>query len=335
MDDPDRTVVPRTGLALPGDTDRSGEWLVDYAVRASEAGFDSVWAPEAWGYDPFVLLGRTAARTECALGTCISNAFSRSPTALASSALALQEATDGQFVLGVGASTPSVVEDFHGQSFERPLRRIRELLEIVDLALSGDRIDYDGQIFELEGFRFQSVPDRSVPVFNAALGRTNMALSIDHADGIIPHLHPLSAIEEALADARERANRDREIHVAPSVPTAISEDPDEAERVLSDHVASYVGTTEVYRDVVARHGFETEAERIHAAWQDGRRGDAAAAVSRDLQEDVGIAGTPEYARDRFRDLLDGPADTVIVSFPRSITDDMYEAAVEVLPPEDV
>lgn len=324
---------PRTGIVLPEYADKSGEWLVEYAEDAVDSGFDSVWVGEGWGYSPFTLLGRIAERTDCALGTCIANAFSRSPSALAANALTLHEATDGRFLLGIGSSTPLVVERFHGQSFERPLRRIRETIEIVEMALSGDRIDYDGEIFELGGFKLNHADGQNVPVLNAALGRTNIAMSIDYANGLIPHLMPLPAIEDAIEAARDRANRDRELHVTPSIPTAVSDDPEEARTVLSRHIAYYVGSTDFYNNVVTDHGFPGEAETIQNAWQNGDKAGAAEAVTPELQDALGIAATPERARERIRALLDGVVDTALVSFPEGATEEMFEATLEALPPE--
>lgn len=324
---------PRTGIVLPEYADRSGDWLVDYAEEAAASGFDSVWVGEGWGYNPFSLLARIAERTDCALGTCIANAFARSPAALAANALTIHEATDGRFLLGLGSSTPLVVEGYHGQSFERPLRRIRETIEILDLALSGDRIDYDGEVFDLGGFALNHADGQEVPVLNAALGTTNIAMSIDFADGLLPHLMPLPAIEDAIDEARDRANRDRDLHVSPSIPTAVSEDPEEARSVLSRHVAYYVGSTDFYNGVVADHGFPEEAEAIQSAWQDGDKAGAADAVTPELQDALGIAGTPEHARERVTDLLDGVVDTALISFPQGATDEMFEATLDALPPE--
>lgn len=324
---------PRTGIVLPEYADRSEDWLLQYAEAAAASGFDSVWVGEGWGYGPFPLLARIAERTDCALGTCIANAFSRSPAALAANALALHDATDGQFLLGIGSSTPLVVERFHGEPFEDPLRRIRETIEILELALSGDRIDYDGKIFELSGFTLNHADGQQVPVLNAALGTTNIAMSIDYADGLLPHLMPLPAIEEAIAEGRERANRDRDLHVSPSIPTAVSDDPAEAREVLSRHLAYYLGSTDFYNGVVADHGFPEEAEAIKTAWRDGEKAEAAEAVTPELQDALGIAGTPDHARERVRDLLDGVVDTALISFPQGATDEMFETTLDALPPE--
>lgn len=320
---------PRTGVILP--EDRPADWQVDYARRAAQAGFESVWASEAWGPNPFPVLGRISEHVDCTLGTCIANAYARSPGALAASALAMHDATDGQFILGLGASTPAIVEGFHGESYDRPLRRVRELLEIVDLALAGERIDYDGEVFDLSGFALQGADGATVPVFNAALGRTNVALTIDHADGFLPHLLPLTALEDAVADAEERAHTGASsLRVSPSIPTAVAADPDAARDVLAGHVAFYAGSTEFYNDVIANNGFPDAAAAIREAWQSGERSAAADAVPRELVDAIGIAGTPEMARERIEELLAGPVDTALLSFPHGTTEEMLEATLDVL-----
>ncbi|MFC7157123.1 LLM class flavin-dependent oxidoreductase [Halomarina halobia] len=325
---------PRTGLVLPEYAAVEDDWLVDFAVRAADAGFDSVWCGEGWGYNPFQLLARVGERTDVCLGTCIANVFARSPTALAANALALHDLTGGRFVLGLGTSTPQVVEAFHGGSFERPLRRLRETIEIVDLALSGERIDYDGEVFSLRGFALNHADGDEVPIFNAALGPTNVALTIDFADGLLPHVMPLPALESVIARGEERAHSAANLHVSPSVPTSVSADPAEAERVLAKHVAYYAGSTDFYNDVIASNGFRDEAEAIRSAWRGGDTEGAAAAVSRDLVDAVGIAGTPDDARERVRELLDGTVDTALLSFPQGATDEMFELALEALPEEE-
>lgn len=322
---------PRTGLVLPEYANVSDDWLIDFGVRAADAGFDSVWCGEGWGYNAFQLLARVGERTDVGLGTCIANVFARSPTALAANALTLHDLTDGQFVLGLGTSTPQVVESFHGQTFERPLRRIRETIEIVDLALSGDRIDYDGDVFSVRGFALNHADGAEIPVFNAALGRTNVALTIDFADGLLPHLMPLPALDDAIAEGEERANTSADLHVSPSIPTSLSDDPDEAERILAKHIAYYAGSTEFYNDVIGSNGFREEAEAIRAAWQDGNKSAAAEAVSRDLIDAIGIAGTPEDASTRIAELLDGTVDTALLSFPQGATEEMFDLALEALP----
>jgi alkanesulfonate monooxygenase SsuD/methylene tetrahydromethanopterin reductase-like flavin-dependent oxidoreductase (luciferase family) len=324
--------IPETGLVLPEYANKDGSELVSFGRQAVDAGFESVWCGETWGYSPFSLLARLAEHVDVHLGTSIANAFARSPASLAAHALTLHEATDGKFVVGLGASTPQVVESFHGAEFERPLRRLRETIEIVDLALSGERIDYDGEIFELGGFSLNHADGAEVPVLNGALGITNIALTIEYADGLLPHMFPLTDLDSAIEEAEKRAGEEADLHVAPSLPTAVSEDGDEARRILSKHVAYYVGSTSFYNDVVADHGFEAEADAIGEAWGNRDHEAAAEAVSEELLDALGIVGTPERARRRMRELLDGPVDSALVSFPMDATEEMFETTLDALPP---
>jgi alkanesulfonate monooxygenase SsuD/methylene tetrahydromethanopterin reductase-like flavin-dependent oxidoreductase (luciferase family) len=186
-------------------------------------------------------------------------------------------------------------------------------------------------VFQLDGFAITNVEGATVPVFNGALGRTNLAMTIDYADGWIPHLFPLPALEAALADARDRAATTRMPHVCPSVPTAINENPSEAQQLLTEHITSYVGSAEFYRDVIADNGFPEEANAIHEAWQNGDREAAVSAVTRDLLDAIGIAGTPSYGRKRLESILE-TVDSVLISFPRGGGPELYRTVVEALEP---
>ncbi|MFB6172898.1 MAG: LLM class flavin-dependent oxidoreductase [Haloarculaceae archaeon] len=326
------TTLPRTGIALPEYESWTATEQVEFAVEAVDAGFESVWCGDGWGYSSVPLLARVADRTDCVLGTLAANVFARSPGSLAMDAATLHEATDGQFVLGVGTSTPNIVEGFHGAAFERPLRRLRETIEIVELALSGERVNYDGEIFSVEGFRMH-LPQgpASVPVFNAALGPTNVALSVEHADGLITHMLPLAALDDAVAEGEARAGETADLHRMPSVITSVHEDPTVARSTLAAHVAAYVGPADPYNDVVARHGYSEAAAAIREAWERGGREAAAEAVPQSLLEAVGVVGTPAEVREQYRALADGPADTVLTSFPQGATEEMIRLALEAIP----
>ena len=265
------------------------------------------------------------------LGTSIANVFARSPIATAAQTLTLHEATGGNFLLGIGASTPMLVEQFHGVEYDRPLRHIRETIEIVDLALSGEEIEYDGTIFTLNGFRLNHADSIKVPILNGAIGTTNIALSIEYADGILPHMLPLTALDDVIADAEGRVSKTSSLHVAPSMPTSVSEDPQEARYVLSKHVAYYIGSTKFYNKTVSENGFREEAVAVREAWEKRDREAAAAAVFDELLDALGIVGIPERAQRRLEELLNDIVDSVIISFPMDATQEMFNSTLQALP----
>ena len=62
-------------------------------------------------------------------------------------------------ICGLGSSGNLVIEGFHGVEFDRPLRRLKEYTEIIKMALSGQRINYEGEIYTLQRGAHRSVAD--------------------------------------------------------------------------------------------------------------------------------------------------------------------------------
>lgn len=321
---------PETGFVLPEQADFSASELVRLAESVVESGFDSVWCNEEWGYSAFSILSRVAERVSCPLGTCVVSGFARTPAALAANALALDEATDGAFLLGVGTGTPEIVEGFHGVPFDQPLLRLRETFEIVEQGLAGERMNYDGRQFKPEGFRLNHAPAASVPILNAAVGPHNIAMSIEYADGIMPHMIPFPAIDDAIARGEERAGRDADLHVLPTVPTCVTEDGDEARQVLAKYVAYCLGSTRVFADVIVEHGYADEIAVVQNHWDAGEHAAAADAVPPALLDEVGITGTPERARQRLDELTD-EFESVLLTCPHGATREQVWTTVNALP----
>ena len=102
------------------------------SARAERLGVDQVWTAEAWGMDAVAPLAYIAAKTDTIkLGTGIMQISARAPVMTAMTAMTMAAMTDDRFNLGLGVSGPQVVEGLHGTSFDRPLSRLREYVDIV------------------------------------------------------------------------------------------------------------------------------------------------------------------------------------------------------------
>ena len=112
-----------------------------------------MWIPETWGMENFSMLGMVS-KENCfsKIGSSIINIYSRSPSVIAMGATTVDTISNGRLILGLGTSSVPIVEDFHGQSFEMPIQRMREYVEIIRLALHGEKINYSGKIFSLKDF---------------------------------------------------------------------------------------------------------------------------------------------------------------------------------------
>jgi alkanesulfonate monooxygenase SsuD/methylene tetrahydromethanopterin reductase-like flavin-dependent oxidoreductase (luciferase family) len=120
--------MAQLGLVVPDElAGFSIDEMVTIAQRAEQRGYHSIWKGETSGTNSFMVLGAIARETEdIRLGTGIANVFSRSPTLLGMSGATLNALSDGRAILGLGVSSPPIVEEWHGQAYERPLRRARE-----------------------------------------------------------------------------------------------------------------------------------------------------------------------------------------------------------------
>ena len=326
---------------LPVAAQPSVDALVEQARLGEELGYDTAWLPETWGRDAVTTLTSIAHATDTIdVGTSIVPVYSRSPALLGQTAATLQEVADGRFRLGLGPSGPIVIENWHGAEFGNPLRRTRETVEIVKQVLTGDSIEYDGEYFDLERFRLRCDPPEPVPpIDTAGMGPKAVELAGRFADGWHALMLTPDGLRDRIADFERGADlgdRDRsQQRVTLSVPCCALEDPDRAKRLLTQHVAFYVGGMGTYyRDNLARQGHADVANAVYDNWQAGDREAAMAAVPDDLLEQLAVWGTPESARERFRRFTDvDGVEAVSVSFPRAADLEAIESTMRALSPD--
>jgi coenzyme F420-dependent oxidoreductase len=326
---------------LPVAAQPSVDALVEQAQRAESLGYNRAWLPETWGRDAVTTLATIASRTdEIDIGTSILPIYSRSPALIGQTAATLQEASDGRFRLGLGPSGPIVIENWHGVSFERPLRRTRETIEIVKQVFSGEEVTYDGDMFDLSGFRLRcDPPEPRPPVDAAGMSPKSVELAGRFADGWHALMLTRDGLQDRLKDLQrgaELGERDPEdVRVTLSLTCCALDDSKRARELVRSHQCFYIGGMGTfYRDALARQGLEAVANEIYDKWQDGDREGAMSAMSDDLLDELAVAGTQDEARDRLEEFaaIDG-VDAVSVSFPRGAEREDIDATLDALAPE--
>ena len=333
----------RIGLHVAAGGGLTHQETLDLVRRAEELGYESVWAGESWGFDSFTTLAWLAGQTtRIGIGTHIATMFSRTPAMTAQSAASLDTISGGRLTLGLGTSGPIVVENWHGQRWEQPLQRTREFIEIVRLALSGERVDYDGKVFRLRGFRLRDEPPRpEVPVMLASIGPRNVELTGEMAQGWLPIFLRFDALPEmqALMEAgAARSGRDASaIEIAPAVLAAASERAPETARDLARaHIAFYAGGMGTfYNRMLQRFGWTEEAERIDREWarpnREGRPA-AAAAVTDEMLDSTSAVGSPAQARERLEAAYAAGVTLPVLMFPYGADVGVMRDTLEALAP---
>ena len=112
--------------------------------------------------------------------------FTRGPALLAQTAASMADAAPGRFALGIGASSPAIVERWNGIPFERSRsQRTRDVLRFLRRALAGEKVTERYETFEVQGFRLGVVPEEPPPVLVAALRPRMLRLAGEEGDGAI------------------------------------------------------------------------------------------------------------------------------------------------------
>lgn len=287
---------------------------VRFAKLAEDAGFQSVWKAESSDSNSLILLSAIANETSSVqLGTGVANVFTRSPALLAMSANTLNDLSDGRLILGLGVSSKPVIENWHGLEFERPLRRLRETIEIIKAMFHEETIEYNGDIFDVGPYSTKHLGEGNIPtIFNAALGETNRQLTGEFADGWMPLFVPQSEIEtyiNQIHTAAKDAGRN-EPTIAPWIPAAVDNDPNKAEARIRSMLAQEfaMGYNRIFRD----YGYGETADEVHDLWRDGNRDAARETVSDDILDEFTIYGTPNECRNELTKYHDAGVDVPLM-----------------------
>jgi alkanesulfonate monooxygenase SsuD/methylene tetrahydromethanopterin reductase-like flavin-dependent oxidoreductase (luciferase family) len=301
------------------------------AVRAEELGYARFGTAEGWTHDAVVLLTQIAGVTSrIGLGTGVLPVWSRTPAAIAMAAAGLQRASGGRFALGLGASSPPLVEGLHGIAWRQPVNRMRTSLVAVRALLEGNRLPLDRE--DVRALRLGAPPERRVPILLAALAPSSVRLAGELADHWLPFLWARSRLPDGralLAEGEARAETPAETGVTVSVPLAIAEDGGTARQIAAGWLLAYLTRMgplypRMLRD---RFGFVREVDALLDANANGGPPRLPTAAER-LARDVTVMGTYEEAPDAVRHWLEAGADAIDLVLPLGLPEERLHEMLE-------
>jgi F420-dependent oxidoreductase-like protein len=299
--------------------------------EAERLGFDSVWAAEAYGSDAATVLAWLAAGTEkIKLGSAIFQMPGRSAAMTAMTAATIDELSGGRMVLGIGSSGPQVAEGWHGQRFARQLKRTREYVDVVRMALARERVEYHGDTIELplpdgpgKALKLMITPKQErIPIYLAAIGPKNTALAGEIADGWIPTFFSpehVGELHKLLQEGASRSGRSLDhFDIAPTVNVYISDDIELARNLMRPVLALYIGgmgsrKQNFYNQLVQRYGFEQAATEIQDLYLEGKKAEAGDAIPAELIDTVSLCGPRDAVRDRLAAYREAGVGTLMVT----------------------
>lgn len=210
----------------------TGEEVRALGPRLEELGYTRLWVGETFGRDPFAQLAAIGAATSTlGLATGIANIYNRHPGVMVQGANTVAEQTGGRMTLGVGVSSPAIVNKVRGIDYDKPLSFLRTYLDAMDEAL------------------YTSVPpSEPVPRVLAALGPKMLELAAERSAGA----HPYNTTPEHTAMARETMGPDAGLFVEQKV---MLTDDAELARTTGAKVLKFYSRAPGYRNAWLRMGF--------------------------------------------------------------------------------
>ena len=282
----------RWGMTIP----LGGVPLADHAgvyQALAEAGFTDLWSSEVAGTDAFTPLALASAwAPRLRLGTAVAPVFTRGPGLLAMTAAALAEAAPGRFQLGIGASSPVVVNDWNAAEFTEPYARSRDMLRFLKSALAGELVDQEYETFAIRRFRLERPPADPPEILLAALRPGMLRLAATEADGVI--LNWLAATDVATTLA-ETSSAPSGFEVAARIFVCPTDDDAYARTIGRRLIAAYL-TVPAYAAFHRWLGRTDELTPMWQAWSAGDRKAAVATIPDEVVDALVIHGTPDACR---------------------------------------
>lgn len=310
---------------------------LEIVLEADRLGYDHIWTAEAYGSDALTPLAWWGSQTtNLKLGTAIMQMSARTPAATAMAALTMDHLSGGRFICGIGASGPQVVEGWYGQPYSRPLERTREFVNIMRQIFNReDTVAFEGKHYQLPfphgtGLGKPLKPTvhplrKDLPIYLAAEGPKNVALSAEICDGWLPLFFAPKDNDfyaNALKVGMEAGGRDNldGFEVAATVSIIPGDDVEACADRLRPMLALYVGGMgakgkNFHFDVFARMGFEAECDEIQKLYLAGNKADATAAVPTAMCEAISLLGPVDKIKDEMAMWDESVVDTLLISGP--------------------
>ncbi|MCS6925718.1 MAG: LLM class flavin-dependent oxidoreductase [Candidatus Binatia bacterium] len=298
--------MSRLGIVLYHGIDNGAE-LAQYGRLAEEAGFESLWVTERYFHEEtFSLLGFLAAATQrLKLGVGVVNPYTRNPALVAMASATLDRLSGGRFLLGLGRSEKSVIQDKLGIPYGKARATLEETVVTIRRLLAGERVTSSSGHFRLNGARLALLPMQPrLPIYLAAIGTKGLRLAGAMADGVLLNAYvPPAYVGYAVTEVRQAATaagRDAgAIDIACMLVVRLTDDPVSIRPSLKQRLVRLLDEPHVGEILLDKGGFDPGLLGPLRATirQDGEQA-ATRFISDDMVEAFYVVGPAAHCQER-------------------------------------
>jgi probable F420-dependent oxidoreductase len=298
----------------------------DLVSSLADLGYTDAWSSELSGIDAFTPLVLASQWTDqVRFGTAIAAVYTRGPALLAMMAATLAELAPGRFVLGIGTSTPVVVEQWNGVGFEAPYQRSRDTLRFLRTALTGQKVTEQYETFTINGFRLERPPAIQPRLALAALRPGMVKLAATEADAAITNWLSPSDTRAVRAAAGPDCELIARIFVCPTTDTDLA-------RTIGRRMLTAYLTVPAYAAFHEWLGRGDLLRPMQERWAAGDRRGASAAIPDNVVDDLLIYGDMATCRERVDAYRASGLDTPVIALVPPPGIDIAEAVRGLAPP---
>ncbi len=307
----------RLGITIPLDGFQNRHFI-ELVQHAEKLGFNDAWSFETLAGDAFTPVAAAAAATErMRLGTAIVPVFTRPAALIALSAASVQQLSGGRFVLGVGISTPTIVEQWMGVPYRLPLTRLRETVAALRAAFTGQKVTTSGKTVKINGFRLAAPPETPPPIYVGAQGELMLQTAGEIGDGVIvnyitPEIFP-RMLNEIREGARKAGKSTDSLDIACRILVAVDDEQEIVRENLRRELTGYL-TVPQYNRFFQWIGYGDEARSALEAWNAGDRRKALSLVPDYMLESIFVFGSADQIVRRLRDYEQAGITTTALQF---------------------
>jgi probable F420-dependent oxidoreductase len=308
----------RLGITLPLDpfiNRRIGELV----KVADQCGYTDGWSFEANSCDAFSPIAAMAMLSQkLRFGTAIVPIYTRSAALIAMSAATVQNLSGGRFVLGLGISSPTIVQQWMSVPYVKTHTRTKETVAAVRAIMKGEKYTLAGKTMNINGFRMDLLMDVApAPIYLGAQGAAMCRMAGEIGDGLITNFVTTDSLPAMIEHTREgmrSVGKDRaQLDVVCRINVAVGEDANTARSLFKRNLAAYI-TVPGYNKFFKEIGYENEAGKAMELWNRGERKQALESLPDEMVEKIYVFGDAKTCRMRIDEFFKAGVTTTALQF---------------------
>jgi len=307
----------RLGITIPQEPFQNPQ-IAELARTAERCGYTDAWSYESFGADAFnPIAAASMVTTKLRFGSAIVPVFSRPAPLIAMSAITTNQLSGGRFILGLGISTPNIMQGWMGVPFRKPVTMMKETVAAIREIFKGEKVSFNGAMVHINGFRIDIPYEKPPPIYVGAQGSKMLRIAGEIGDGLIVNFvtpETLPTMLEHTRDGMRYVGKDpATLDVACRIMLALDEDEGTVRTIFKRSLTAYV-TVPQYNKFFREIGFENEAGTAIDAWNAGDRKKALEAVTDEMVEKIFVIGNAAACKRRLDDYARGGITTSALQF---------------------